>query len=79
MAGTVCVSMVLKLFEDQKDSIKLTSLVANVIGFLAMLGVVAAWGLPMILMATTDAELATYEAALGTLARTDMIVPRSPA
>lgn len=26
-----------------------------------------------------DAELATYEAALGTLARTDMIVPRSPA
>lgn len=26
-----------------------------------------------------DAELSTYEAALGTLARTDMIVPRSPA
>ncbi|MBF6619258.1 MAG: mycofactocin biosynthesis chaperone MftB [Patulibacter sp.] len=27
----------------------------------------------------TDAELPTYESALGTLARTDMIVPRSPA
>lgn len=27
----------------------------------------------------SDAEMRTYEAALGTLARTDMIIPRSPA